>query len=172
MGEVGYGALTIEAVAARSGVAKSTIYRHWPGKLDLIEDAIRTVKCGLTAPPDGPVEQRVVELLERATSSFADSRWSSCLPAFIDAAERDPEVLAVHSRIAAERRQILIDVLAEGVQKGELSPLADVGLLAESLAAPIIVRRLLLHVPFRPDEIGRLVEQVLGPWLSPPRSRR
>ena len=40
---VGYGAFTIEAVARRSGVAKSTIYRHWPGKLTLIADALDTL---------------------------------------------------------------------------------------------------------------------------------
>ena len=47
LGEVGYGGLTIEAVAHRAGVGKSTIYRHWPGTLEMLEDAIRTLKGGL-----------------------------------------------------------------------------------------------------------------------------
>src|SRR6516225_7610700 len=42
LGEVGYGAFTIESVAARAGVGKSTIYRHWPDKLALIADAFET----------------------------------------------------------------------------------------------------------------------------------
>src|SRR5256885_1383400 len=45
LGQAGYGALTIESVAARAGVGKSTIYRHWPGKLALVEDAFRTLKA-------------------------------------------------------------------------------------------------------------------------------
>src|ERR671912_893389 len=65
LGEVGYGALTIEAVAARAGVGKSTIYRHWPGKLELIEDAIATLKAGLAVPTEGTVTARVVALLRQ-----------------------------------------------------------------------------------------------------------
>lgn len=42
LAEVGYGAFTIESVAARARVAKSTIYRHWPDKLVLIADAFET----------------------------------------------------------------------------------------------------------------------------------
>src|SRR5262249_24688713 len=53
LGDVGYGALTIEGVAARAGVGKSTIYRHWSGKLDLVEDAYRTIKVPVEAPETG-----------------------------------------------------------------------------------------------------------------------
>ena len=53
LGAVGYGALTIEGVAARAGVGKSTIYRHWPGKLALVEDAFRTLKAPALVPEDG-----------------------------------------------------------------------------------------------------------------------
>ena len=51
LADVGYGGLTIEGVAARAGVGKSTIYRHWPGKLELVEDAFRTLKAAVTVPP-------------------------------------------------------------------------------------------------------------------------
>jgi hypothetical protein len=92
---------------------------------------------------------------------MADSTWSSCLPAIIDAAERDPEVLAIHKRLAYERRQILVDLLAEGVASGEISAAADLNLLAECLFGPLVVRRLLLHEPFDPAEVPALVDQVL-----------
>src|SRR4029453_6484424 len=89
LGEVGYGALTIEAVAARAGVGKSTIYRHWPGKLELVEDAFRTLKASVTVPAEGTLRDRVIQLLEQVAFLIDQSTYSACMPALIDAAERD-----------------------------------------------------------------------------------
>lgn len=163
LGEVGYGSLTVEGVAARAGVGKSTIYRHWPGKLELVEDAIATLKAGFALPTEGSVRDRLVSLLQQVSANLADSTWSACLPAIIDAAERDPEVLALHRRFSLERRQLLVDLLTEGVSTGEVSCGLDVCLLAECLVGPIVVRRVLLHEPFDPADVPRLVDQVLPP---------
>ena len=163
LGEVGFGKLTIEGVAARAGVGKSTIYRHWPGRLELIEDAVRLLKPEVALPASGPVRDRVVALLQQVATTLADSTWSRCLPAIIDAAERDPEVLDIHRRLTCERREVLIGLLAEGVASGEIAPGTDLCLLAETLVGPIIVRRLLFHEPFDPDDVPRLVDQVIPP---------
>ncbi len=161
LGEVGYGGLTVEGVAARAGVGKSTIYRHWCGKLDLVEDAVRTLPAVLAPPTEGSVRERVTGLLRQVAENMGDSTWSACLPAVIDAAERDPEVLAVHRQAAWQRRQVLVDLLVEGVEAGELPAGIDTGLLAECLIGPIMVRRLLLHEPFDPDDVPALVDQLL-----------
>ena len=167
LGEVGYGGLTIEAVAARAGVGKSTIYRHWTGKPELVEDAIRTLKTPVAPPAGGSVRGRVTDLLRQMATNMADSTWSTCLPAIIDAAERDPEVMAIQRRLSCDRRQMLVDLLAEGVDRGEIAPDVDLCLLAECLVGPIIVRRLLLHEPLDPATVGVLVDQ-----LIPPSARR
>lgn len=162
LGEVGYGGLTIEAVAARAGAGKSTIYRHWTGKLELVEDAIRTLRADFVVPDHGPVRARVAGLLGQVAAKLADSTWSSCLPAIIDAAERDAEVLVIHRRFSVERRQVMVDLLAEGVAAGELPGDLDPGLAAECLIGTLMVRRLLLHEPFDPAAVPALVDQVLG----------
>ncbi|HUQ62859.1 MAG TPA: TetR/AcrR family transcriptional regulator [Acidimicrobiales bacterium] len=161
LGEVGYGGLTVEAVAARAGVGKSTIYRHWSGKLELVEEAIRTLKLGPIELTTGSVRDRLVEVLTELATNMADSTWSSCLPAIIEAAERDPEVLSIHRRFAYERRQQLVDLLAEGVSRGEVRRDTDLALLAESLIGPIVLRRLLLHEPLDPAHVPVLVDQLL-----------
>ncbi|MEW6154693.1 MAG: TetR/AcrR family transcriptional regulator [Actinomycetota bacterium] len=163
LGETGYGDLTIEAVAARAGVGKSTIYRHWSGKADLVEDAIRTLRTMTSPPETGTARARVTFLLEHLARSLADSTWSNCLPAVIDAAERDPEVLAILRRISTERFGQLVDLLAEGRRRNEIAAEADLTLLAECLVGPVMLRRLLLHEPFPPSGVRSLVEHVLGP---------
>ena len=163
LGEVGYGGMTIEAVAAKAGVGKSTVYRHWCGKLELVEDAIRTLKGTLDWPTAGTVRERVVNVLEQMSGAMVESTWSNCLPAIIEAAERDPEVMAVHRRLAEERRQHLVDLLNEGIASGELPAGTDVLVLAECLIGPIVVRRLMLHEPLDDAAVGRLVHQLLGP---------
>ena len=162
LAELGYGGLTIEAVAARAGVGKSTVYRHWSGKLDLVDDAICTLKTA-AFPTTGSVRERVTELLRQVAAAVANSTWSRCLPAIIEAAERDPETMAIHRRLAGERRQLLIDLLAEGVATGQVPADTDLGLLADCLVGPIILRRLLLHEPVDDATVCQLVDQILGP---------
>ena len=163
LGECGYGGLTIEAVAARAGVGKSTIYRHWPGKLQLVEDAISTLKAAISPPVGTTSRERLVDVLSQIATNVADSTWSTCLPAILDASERDPEVMEIHRRFALERRQLLLDLLAEGVAAREISAELDPILVAECLVGPIFVRRLLFHEVFGADGVAALVDQVLGP---------
>jgi TetR/AcrR family transcriptional regulator of autoinduction and epiphytic fitness len=161
LGEVGYGALTIEAVAARAGVGKSTIYRHWPGKLELIEDAFRTLKASVAIPEEGPLRDRVVAVIEQVACLVAESTYSTCMPALIDAAERDPKVREFHSRFSAERRAALVALLREAVEAGELPATADPELLADALVGPILLRRLMLAQPVGPEIARELVDQLL-----------
>jgi TetR/AcrR family transcriptional regulator of autoinduction and epiphytic fitness len=169
LGEVGYGALTIEAVAARAGVGKSTIYRHWPGKLALVADAFRTMKAQALVPEAGSLRERVVAFLEQIAGLVVESTYSACMPALIEAAERDAEVRAFHCQFSRERRAALVDVLRDGVDRGELPADADADLLADALLGPIVMRRLMFFEPFDPALVTALVDQVLP---EPPRRTR
>ena len=159
--EAGYGAVTIEAVAARSGVAKSTIYRHWPSRLELINDAFHELKPAVPMPTEGTVRDRLIAFLEHVARNVGTSTWSACLPALIDAAEHDPDARALHCRLTETGRQSLVDLLEEGVGNGELPAGLDLELLAEALFGPILIRRLMLHEPLDPGRVRQLVDQVV-----------
>jgi TetR/AcrR family transcriptional regulator, regulator of autoinduction and epiphytic fitness len=161
LGQVGYGSLTIESVAARAGVGKSTIYRHWSGKLALVEDAFRTLKAQALVPESGTIRERMIGFLEQIAALVEESTYSACMPALIEAAERDPQVRAFHCNFSAERLAVLVDVLREAVVSGELPADTNPELLADALVAPIVMRRLMFYEPFDPKLVPALVDQVL-----------
>src|SRR3954451_987891 len=161
LGEVGYGAFTIESVAARAGVGKSTIYRHWNGKLALVEEAFRTLKANALIPESGTARQRITAFLEQVANVVVESTYSACMPALIDAAERDPQVREFHCAFSAERLGVLVDFLRAGIADGERRADADAELLAVALVGPIVMRRLMSYEPFDPKQVRALVDQIL-----------
>src|SRR5438270_2617772 len=103
LGDAGYGAFTIESVAARAGVAKSTIYRHWSDKLALIADAFETFHEQMVPGlGDLPVRDAVGVLIRHVAEVVVDSTFSRCIPALIEGAERDERVRVFHHRYSAD----------------------------------------------------------------------
>jgi len=173
LGQVGYGAFTIESVAARARVAKSTIYRHWPDKLALIADAFETFHEQMVPGIEtGSPRERVERLVRHVAEVVVDSTFSVCIPALIEGAERDPRVREFHHRYSAERRRTLVAVIAEGIASGDFSTHLDPELAALALLGPIFYRRLMSGEPFAPDDAGDLVDMVLGPLPGRLTSRR
>jgi TetR/AcrR family transcriptional regulator, regulator of autoinduction and epiphytic fitness len=164
LADVGYGGVTIESVAARAGVGKSTIYRHWPEKLGLIADAFETFHEQMV-PDLGPRSAResIVLLLAHVAEVVVDSTFSRCIPALIEGAERDPRVREFHHRYSTDRRQALIDLVQRGVRDGEFRRDLDPELATVALLGAIFYRRLMTAEAFDPAAAGKLVDTVLGP---------
>jgi AcrR family transcriptional regulator len=176
LGDVGYGNMTIEGVAARAGVGKSTIYRHWPGKFELVEEAFATLKVPLVIPAQGTIRDRVVEVLTQVAEVVNDSTYSACMPALIEAAERDPRVRDFHNRFTTERRGAIVRMLAQAVDAGELAEGTDPAVLADALVGPILLRRLMLDQKIDESLPAALADQLLpcrrpGPAPSAPTKR-
>jgi TetR/AcrR family transcriptional regulator of autoinduction and epiphytic fitness len=163
LGEVGYGAFTIESVAARSGVAKSTIYRHWSDKLALIANAFETFHE--QQGPDiasGSPRERAERIVHHVAEVVGHSIFSACIPALIDGAERDPRLRKFHHRFQKEARQPLIAVIAEGVVARDFPSDIDPEIAALALLGVIFYRRLMSSAPFDPERASELVATVLG----------
>lgn len=162
LGQAGYGAFTIESVAARSGVAKSTIYRHWPDKVALIADAFETFHEHAVPPVAGlTAREALVQLLGHVAEVVVDSLFSSCIPALIEGADRDPRLREFRHRYSALRRQSLTGVITQGMADGEFRPGLDPELAAEALLGPIFYQRLMTSEPFEPGRVGILIDLVL-----------
>ena len=155
LGDVGYGAFAIESVAARAGVGKSTIYRHWSDKLALIRDAFMTFhkQQGPDLSSGGP-RDRVERIMRHVAEVVAGSTFSACIPALIEGAERDRDLRRFHHRFQAEARKPLIAVIAEGIASGDFTGPVDPELAAQALLGTIFFKRLMTNTPFEPERAG------------------
>jgi TetR/AcrR family transcriptional regulator, regulator of autoinduction and epiphytic fitness len=163
--EVGYSGFRMEAAAARAGVGRSTVYRHWPNKAALIADALETLN---TQPDpdrelvDGTARQRVEVILNHLAEVLGDSPLSACVPALVHAAETEPAVRDFHHTYSARRRQRLTDIIAAGVEAGEFPARIDPDAASVALAGAMFYRRLMTADAPDADFIAHLVETVLG----------
>jgi TetR/AcrR family transcriptional regulator, regulator of autoinduction and epiphytic fitness len=163
LGEVGYGGFTIESVAARAGVGKSTIYRHWSDKLALIADAFQTFhEDALPDIESGSAREKVARVLRHVAEVVASSTFSSCIPALIDAAERDESLRKFYIRFQKEARKPLINIIADGVADGSFPPRIDPELAAFALLGAIFFCRLMTSKRFDPKNAEQLMNAVLG----------
>jgi TetR/AcrR family transcriptional regulator, regulator of autoinduction and epiphytic fitness len=163
LADVGYGGVTIESIAARAGVGKSTIYRHWPDKLALIADAFETFHEQMVPDlGDRPVRDAVALLLGHVAEVVVESTFSRCIPALIEGAERDERLREFHHRYSAERRQAIIDLIGRGIRDGEVERSVDSELATTALLGAIFYRRLMTSEPFNPKDADQLVTLVLG----------
>ncbi len=164
LADVGYGALTIEGVARRARVGKATIYRHWDGKLDLVSDAVLTLEPAVAPPDLDDHRDRITGMIHGIAQYLAESRFSTCLPALIEAGERDHAVRDFHHRVSADRRARTVGLLDAARDAGHLASGTDTQLLAELLVGPLILRRLTSPEPFPPERVDQLVATVLDPY--------
>jgi AcrR family transcriptional regulator len=141
--EHGFSGVSIEAVSAHCGVAKTTIYRHWPDRNALMLDAF-------TFPPDeglfDPTDDLRSDLssgLRRLRDRLVAGDWAPLIPAMIEAAERDIEFRRLAKRFVEQRRQPLTVRLRLAVDCGELPAGTDLELLASMLVGPLFYRRLI-----------------------------
>ncbi len=161
LGEVGFSGLTVDGIAARAGVGKATIYRHWPGKAHLVVDAFRSRIPAMAMPDTGSLRQDLVAVVGFLVQGLEHSPLTRILPALVEAAERDPELERLFKEFGAERRRILRGVLQRAAARGELRPDLDLELALDLIGGPIFARRLVIREPLTPAYARSLVDALL-----------
>src|SRR5689334_20345962 len=109
--EDGLPGFTMEAVARRAGASKATLYRRWPSVGALLVDAMDATFQPFPVPDTGQVDSDVAQLLTAFVTLLEHTRFPRLLAAFIDAAERDPTLAALHADLTRRRREPLLIVL-------------------------------------------------------------
>jgi AcrR family transcriptional regulator len=138
--EQGVAALTIDAVAARSGVAKTTIYRRWANRDELLLEVFRQFSLGLELPPGNlPPIERVRAVVRQFAAALATPEWQRALPAMLGAMRHQPELASLHDRIDAHRARVLSTVIADAVAAGALPADTDPGEALLLLMGPLFM---------------------------------
>jgi AcrR family transcriptional regulator len=162
LSDEGYEGFTVDAVVHRSGVAKTTIYRHWPTKLDLLVAAVNCFGDQVPTPDTGSLRDDLVALLSHLADDLANEQWSKSLPSIIERAEHDRELAEEHAALVRAKSSALREILERGQQRGEVRADVDIEVAFAALAGPLFFRRLVLHDRTSTAQVEIVVDQALS----------
>jgi AcrR family transcriptional regulator len=159
----GWDGLRVEDVAIRACVGKTTIYRRYPSKLDLLLAAAEQL-CAEKGPvPDtgslrGDLSAYATTYLRMVTTT----RTGRAIPEMVAAMARHPELTAPYRQFFAERRASWLVLIDRGVVRGELPAEVDREQLVDLIVGPLFYRAFVTHRDADPDYVDRLVDTALA----------
>jgi AcrR family transcriptional regulator len=161
LAERGYSGFNVEGVVERTGIAKTTVYRHWRTREDLLAAAVAELDGAGPLPDTGSVRQDLHDLLARRVQAARTPRWERCMPALVEAAARHPELAKTVARLTVQALGQIETLLQRGIERGELRPDLDPQLAASALIGPVVFRRLLLREPPTIQRVSAFIDLVL-----------
>jgi AcrR family transcriptional regulator len=160
--ECGWDGLTIEGVAARAGVGKTTIYRRYPSRVALLLAAAERLAQEKDAVPDtGTLRGDLVALVENFLGMLTMSRTGRAIPVMVAATSRNPELATAYTAFIAARRAASGQPIERAIRRGELPIDVDVSLALDLLVAPIFYREFVSREPLDDTYVTNLVDTVL-----------
>jgi AcrR family transcriptional regulator len=163
--ERGVGALTIEAVAARSGVAKTTIYRRWRDRDELALAILIELTAEVKAPPDvGDTRKELLTFVKTATRIIKAGR---IIPGLVSEIATKPHLSqAYRERIVDVRLSEVKTVIDRGIARGDLRPDTDVRVVHELLIGPLMYRLLFSGAPLTNAHANQVVDAVMRAFAA------
>jgi AcrR family transcriptional regulator len=159
--DVGYGALSIEAVAAEAGVAKTTVYRRHPSKPELVVAALNVEVPFAPPPANLPAREMLDRFVHVAIAMLIDSGAIRILGSLLVEEQREPGLLdAFRARLIGPRRHLVEAMLRLGIERGEVRPDIDPLVVTEMIAGAIFGHHAILGLPRTDEWVDALVDHV------------
>jgi len=157
------GAISINAIAARAGVGKNTVYRRWPNKDALLVDAVASLNPALPEPNRETVRENLILLLSVLVTRLQDTRATSILNGMMAAGREYPQLRErYYADVVEPRREVTRQVIRAGLASGELRSDLDPESIAYLLTAPLICRSFEgVAIEGAPEEIAAQVVDVI-----------
>jgi TetR/AcrR family transcriptional regulator, regulator of autoinduction and epiphytic fitness len=160
--EGGPSAVTIDAIVARSGVAKSTIYRHWESRDEVLVDVIESCAPVLVTPdPALGFEHAVRTIVDQAYAALSDPEWARVIPALLLLKAQKSEIADLEERIGRHQDNTLEAIVALGVAEDRLAADSDTEEIAAQLIGPLVFA----HLTGRPRMTKAFAQRVADSFL-------
>ena len=165
--EVGYDRMSMDAVAARAHASKATIYRRWPGKQELVLDAVRSRGPGMVVPDDTGSLRGDLVATYRSALEGVGAEDAELVAGVLRAMRSTPELAdCVRTQVLESKCQVSRTIVARAVERGELPAETDPMLLHEVASSLWFHRILVVGGPVDDDFIAHVVDDVLIPLLD------
>jgi AcrR family transcriptional regulator len=148
LAETGYSALSLESVARRAGVHKTTLYRRWGNREELVLEAM-LARAGerISVPDTGSVRDDLLELARTAAANAASPEVAAMSRAVAAQSPHDDRLAAASRRFWAERLALDEVIVERAIARGEAAPGTDPRRVIEAVLGPIHLRLLLTGEP-------------------------
>jgi AcrR family transcriptional regulator len=157
----GLDAFTVDAVAAASGVAKTTIYRHFASSDELLLAALSESVGEVPDIDTGDTRRDLAELMHQYVAMATQPGMHELFTAVMQRAAHDEDFGRLQRGLIAERKLPLRMAIQRGMASGAIDPTIDIDLIAALLEGPLIARIMHDRGEFRPHEIELVVDLVL-----------
>ena len=160
--ERGFDGVCVEAVAARAGVGKATIYRRWPNKEELLLAAFGSLKSPFPEPKGVSVRDDLLAMVQVMCADKADPRKARRYALLLGDGDKYPRLMARYKETVVQpRRDAMRAVIRRGIETGELRPDTDVEIAMLSLTGAIMSQEKSQDGTLDGDFAARLVDGLL-----------
>lgn len=171
LAEEGFERITIDGIAERSGVARSTIYRHWPDRAELLGKAFDIVCTTHEAPDLGSLVADLRYKVSQLAYGLTEETWGRMLPSLIGAAEHDDDLKRALLAFNAQRRAEALEVVQRAVDRGEVDGDLDLRGALERFISPFFLRRIMTDEPVDDALVERqlrsICDELAAPYTEP-----
>ena len=166
--EIGFEGTTVELISARSGVSRTTIYRHWPDPSALFLEAFDPTTPERQPPPlTGDFSADLERYIRHVAGRLNDDRFAAALAAQVDKARRDPQYRAAHLNYAVTRNEHGVSIFRAGVADGTVRADVDAEHETDLILGYLVYQRLMKHRRLDDTLVAALRGGVLRRCLAP-----
>ncbi len=164
LADVGYGRLSIDAVARRAAVGKAAVYRRWRSKLDMTVALVsKTAVAAIDVPDTGSLRGDIRQYLYNGRDFLSHRLVRRIVPDMLAESIRNPELGEVLAQAVREPRRIkAVELFERAAARGELPQDADLDLAMDLLGGALYWRLAVLQLPAGNDYCDRLADRIVA----------